>query len=103
MYSFMNMLGALIGLAIYCLVLFLVVRAAVTSALERQNFGLGATNQLLGAQADLTARLAKHPIAQTELMLLQARHDGMTDEQLEPVLKQVAERKADPALNLPFS
>jgi hypothetical protein len=103
MYTLRSMGGALIGLAISCLILFFVIRAAVTSAMEKHGNALGVANQLLSAQADLTARLAKHLIAQTELMVLQARHDGMTDEQLDPVLKQVAERKADPALNLPFS
>ncbi|MEO8699507.1 MAG: hypothetical protein ABI867_05660 [Kofleriaceae bacterium] len=91
-----------VALAVFFLLLYVVVRAASISAM-RSALNLGHTNQLLAAQADLTARLAKHLIAQTDLMVATARHDGLTDEQLAPILAQVAERKADPAFTMPFS
>jgi hypothetical protein len=97
-----QILGSLIGAFIYYLLLYLVIRAASVSAL-RQQLQLGHVNQLLASQAELTARLAKHLIAQTELMLLTAKNDGLTDADLEPIRKQVEERKADPSFNLPFS
>jgi len=93
---------AVLGAVLYWFILYLVIRGACLSAI-RKTSTLGVTNQLLAAQADLTAKLAKHLIAQTELMLLSARHDGMTEEQLAGVLKQVEERKADPGFSMPFS
>jgi hypothetical protein len=101
--SFLELILALIAISIWGLLLYFIVRAAVRSAIERVQDLQRQTNQLLGAQAEMTGRLAKHLIAQTDLMLAQARHQGMTEEQLEPVLKQVAERKAEPAFSLPFS
>jgi hypothetical protein len=93
----------LVLLAIWFTILYFVVKAAISAAMERQRLAVGNANQLLAAQADLTARLAKHLMAQTDLMVMQARHDGMTEEQLAPVLAQVEERRADPALSLPFA
>lgn len=101
MFSFAMILGSLIGIAIWLLLLYVIVRAAVISAIRSAGANLGHTNQMLGVQADLTARLAKHLIAQSDLMLAQARHQGMTDQELAPVMKQLEERKAEPGL--PFS
>jgi hypothetical protein len=47
-------------LAIYFLILFLVVRAAMVSALRRAGPDLRHTNEILATQANLTARLARH-------------------------------------------
>jgi hypothetical protein len=94
---------ALFVLGIWALVLYFVVRAAVSSALDRISNAQGASVQVLTAQADLTARLTKHLMAQTDLMVAQARHSGMTDAQLQPILTQVAEQKASPAMALPFT
>jgi hypothetical protein len=88
---------------VWWVLFYFVVRAAVRAAVEPGQELQRHANTLLGAQAELTARLAKHLIAQTDLMLAQARHQGMTDEELEPVMKQIAERKADPNFSLPFS
>src|ERR1044071_8913053 len=98
-----QMFGALIGLAIWILILYFTVRAAVRSAQEKIIAGMSTMLGVLNSQAQLTQQLAKHLTAQTELMLAQAKHSGMTDEQLAPVVQQVAERKADPAMSLPFS
>jgi hypothetical protein len=103
MSSFFSFVLAVLGIVLWWVVFYLVVRAAVRSALEPVRDLERHSNQLLGAQAELTARLAKHLIAQTDLMLAQARHQGMTEEQLESVLKQIIERKADPTFSLPFS
>jgi hypothetical protein len=103
MSSFFSFVLAVLGFVLWWAVFYFVVRAAVRSAVEPIRDADRHANQLLGAQAELTARLAKHLIAQTDLMLAQARHQGMTEEDLEPVLKQIAERKADPTFSLPFS
>lgn len=97
-----QLFAALIGALIYYLLLYVVIRAASISAMQK-TISLNVSNQLLAAQADLTAKLAKHLIAQTELMILQAKNDGLTDEQLGGVMKQLEERKADPGFNMPFS
>src|SRR5438132_12162497 len=98
-----QLIGALIGLAIWILILYFTIKAAVTAAQERIAQGMANIAGVLNAQANLTQQLAKHLVAQTELMLAQAKHQGMTDDQLDHVVKQVAERKADPAMSLPFS
>src|SRR6185369_2226460 len=103
MSSLFSFVLAVLGFVVWWAVFYLVVRAAVRSALESAGDLQRHANQLLAAQVELTARLAKHLIAQSDLMVAQARHQGMTDEQLESVLKQIAERKADPAFSLPFS
>jgi len=89
-------LGALFALAVFFLLLFVVVRAAIKSALNDSHRGMAHLAQMLAAQAELTGRLAKHLIAQSDLMLLTARHDGVTEADLEPVLAQLAERRAEP-------
>ena len=101
--TFLNFITSIIAFAIWCLVVYYVVRAAVISALDQHRGKLGEVGSLLATQADLTARLAKHLTAQTDLMLIQANHEGISDAQLEPVLKQVAERKADPEPSFPTS
>ena len=100
--TIVHFFGALLGAFLYWFILYLVVRAAIVSAI-RKTSALGVTNQLLAAQADLTAKLAKHLIAQTDLTVLTAKNDGLTDEQLAGVMKQVEERKADPGFSMPFS
>jgi hypothetical protein len=99
---FYSMLISAVATAVFFLLLYIVVRAASISAM-RHMVNLGHTNHLLAAQADLTARLAKHLTAQTDLMVATARHDGLSDEQLAPILRQVEERKADPGFTMPFS
>src|SRR5512138_2941062 len=103
MESLAQMVGALIGLAIWILILYFTVRAAVMSAQQKVTNAMSTMLSVLNSQASLTQQLAKHLVAQTELMLAQAKHSGMTDEQLAPIIQQVAERKADPAMSLPFS
>jgi len=98
----LQLAGAIIGTIIWVLIVYFTVKAAVVAALAESRGAAAAANQLLGAQADLTARLAKHLIAQTELMLVQARHDGITDAQLATVMTQIEERRAEPGLTLPF-
>ncbi|SRR5258706_10393880 len=98
-----QLLGALIGLAIWILILYFTVKAAVSAANERILNAMAQQVQLLNAQANMSQQLAKHLVAQTELMLAQAKHSGMTDDQLAPIVTAVAERKADPAMSLPFS
>jgi len=94
---------SLLGMAVYFLILYAVIRAAMVSALRAAGPNVSQTNQLLTVQADLTARLAKHLIAQSELMLITAKNDGITDETLGPVVKQLEERKAaDSGFSLPF-
>jgi hypothetical protein len=89
--------------AVYFFLLYLVVKAAMIAALRQAGPNLSHTNEMLRIQADLTARLAKHLIAQSDLMLITARNDGVTDEQLAPVQQQLAERKAaDSGFSLPF-
>ncbi|HEY5937788.1 MAG TPA: hypothetical protein VIU61_24235 [Kofleriaceae bacterium] len=97
MFKLVTILLALLAIAVFFLLLFVVVRAAIKSALKDSQRGMGHLAQILAAQTELTGRLAKHLIAQTDLMLLSAKHDGVTDTALEPVLAQVAERKAEPA------
>ncbi len=95
-------LVAIIFLVLWWFVLYFVMKAATTAAtapLRQQQ------NQLISiamGQASLLQQLTKHLAAQSDLMLVQARHDGITDEQLASAVAQIAERKADPALNLPF-
>ena len=95
-------LVAIALMVLWWIVLYFVVKAATTAStapLRQQQ------NQLITVatgQADLLMRLVKHLAAQSDLMLVQARHDGITDEQLAAVLAQIAERRADPALNMPF-
>jgi amino acid permease len=103
MEMFGQLIGAVAALAVWIAILYFTVRAAVSSANEKILNAMGTQVQLLNAQANLLQQLAKHLVAQTELMLVQSKHQGMTDEQLAPVVAQVAERKADPALSLPFS
>lgn len=105
MVKLVTILLALLAIAVFFLLLFVVVRAAIKSALSDSQRGMGTLAQMLASQAELTGRLAKHLIAQTDLMLLTAKHDGVTDADLEPVLAQVAERKAEPpppGFALPF-
>ena len=98
-----RLLISLIGLAVFFLLLYVVVRAAMVSALRAAGPNVNHTNALLTTQADLTSRLAKHLIAQSDLMMLTAKHDGVTDEQLAPVTKQLEERKAaDSGFSLPY-
>jgi hypothetical protein len=100
-----NFLVGLLALAVFLLLLYVIIRAAVISALRVEGAKLAHANQLLGVQTELTARLAKHLIAQSDLMLAQARHQGMTDDELAPVVAQLAERKAEPeppGFALPF-
>ena len=95
MFKLVTILLGLLAIAIFFLLLFVVVRAAIKSAAKDSQRGMGHLAQILGAQAELTGRLAKHLIAQSDLMLLTARHDGVTDADLEPVVAQLAERKAE--------
>jgi hypothetical protein len=98
-----RLLIALILLTLFFLILYVVIRAAVVSAIRAAGANVGHTNALLSAQADLTARLAKHLIAQSDLMLIAAKHDGVAEDQLAPVVKQLDERKAaDSGFSLPF-
>jgi len=97
------LLSAAFGIVLWCMIVYFVVRAAAKSAIEQMARNIGHGVQLANAQADLLGRLSKHLTAQTDLMLAQAKHQGMTDAELAPVLQQVAERKAQPEVQLPFS
>lgn len=94
---------AVIVFVLWWTILYFVVRAAVTSATASARQTSNQAVSLLAAQADLLSRLTKHLTAQSDLMLVQARHDGITDEQLAAVSKQLEERKADPAFTMPFA
>jgi hypothetical protein len=101
--TLLRLVFTLIGMTIYFVILYLVVRAAMVSALRAAGPNVSQTNHLLTTQADLTSRLAKHLIAQSDLMLITAKNDGVTEEQLAPVVKQLEERKAaDSSFSLPF-
>lgn len=92
-----TILIALVIFAVFWLLLYVVVRAAVVGAIRSAGANLSTVSSLMSSQVELTHRLAKHLIAQSELMLVTAKHDGITDDQLAGVMKQLEERKAEPA------
>lgn len=91
-----TLLVAILCALVFWTLLYIVVRLAVISAIHKAGANVAHANAMLSAQVDLTHRLTKHLIAQSELMLIAARHDGITDEQLAGVVKQLDERRADP-------
>jgi len=101
--SLFQFVVAILIAVIWWTILYFVVRAAVASATSSARQINNQAVSLLAAQADLLSRLTKHLTAQSDLMLVQARHDGITDEQLASVSKQLEERKADPAFTMPFA
>lgn len=72
-----SILIALVMFAVFWLLLYVVVRAAVIGAIRTAGANLSTVSSLLSGQVELTHRLTKHLIAQSELMLVTARHEGI--------------------------
>ena len=71
----------------------------MAAAIRKAGANLAHANAMLSAQVDLTHRLTKHLIAQSELMLITARHEGLSDAQLRQATRGAP---GDPEPRAPF-